>query len=660
MRKLTLGWRLGLSFGVLILLTCLLGGLAVWRINLAATSATDVSTKRAPEVQVAHIVDTTAWETRFNIRSYASTGEAEYLRKGRRTLATLKEHLKAADDLATKFPDLVALDKGEAEALDKTTEYEALVDKVEAEYKNLAVQEAAFDDAGKRFMQACQGLRIAQRQHINGELEQWAAQATGKVLDEKAATARGTLDEKAATATGKGLKEKIDLAMLQDRGMKMGMVEDLIDVGNTIQIKNFKALHAGDLEALRDVLKDFVTLERTAANLSPLLLTQESNVQMGKIREAAEDYKTAMEKVLKSRLAITEHTKSLFTAGQAVTGKASEMADDGMQAIEKAATEVAGGLTLTSVILLVGLVIALIVGVLVAWLSTRAITGPIREGVNALASAASEISATVSQLASNASEAAAAVAETTTTVDEVRQTSQVAADKAKAVADSAQGSSLAAEMGRKATDQTVQGLNLIREQMSSIGESITRLSEQSQAVGDIVSTVTDLAEQSNLLAVNASIEAAKAGDMGKGFAVVAQEIRNLAEQSKDSTKQVRAILTEVQKATGKAVQAAEQGGKSVADGGRQADEAGQAIGTLTATVQEATRAAVQIAASSQQQLTGMEQVGRAMENIKQATTQNAAGARQLATAAHSLQEIGARLKALVDVDGSMALTPAGK
>jgi methyl-accepting chemotaxis protein len=169
-----------------------------------------------------------------------------------------------------------------------------------------------------------------------------------------------------------------------------------------------------------------------------------------------------------------------------------------------------------------------------------------------------------------------------------------------------------------------------------------------------------LAEQSNLLAVNASIEAAKAGDMGKGFAVVAQEIRNLAEQSKDSTKQVRSILTDVQKATSKAVLSAEQGSMGVADGGRQADEAGQAIRSLTTTVQEATRAAVQIAASSQQQLAGMEQVGRAMENIKQATSQNAEGARQLATAARSLQDVGARLKALVDSDHGAAPASAGR
>ena len=160
--------------------------------------------------------------------------------------------------------------------------------------------------------------------------------------------------------------------------------------------------------------------------------------------------------------------------------------------------------------------------------------------------------------------------------------------------------------------------------------------------------------------MNASIEAAKAGEAGKGFAVVAQEIRNLAEQSKDSTKQVRAILTEVQKATGKAVVASEQGVKIVADGSQQADEAGQAIASLTSTVQDSTRAAVQIAASSQQQLIGMEQVGRAMENIKNATAQNAEGARQLGTAAHNLQEIGARLKALISSDNNGGVEPRRK
>ena len=99
--------------------------------------------------------------------------------------------------------------------------------------------------------------------------------------------------------------------------------------------------------------------------------------------------------------------------------------------------------------------------------------------------------------------------------------------------------------------------------MTFIADSIVRLSEQSIAIGEIISSVGDLASQSNLLAVNASIEAAKAGEHGKGFAVVAQEVRSLAEQSKESTEQIRRILNDIQKAISSAVMATEQGGKTV-------------------------------------------------------------------------------------------------
>jgi methyl-accepting chemotaxis protein len=637
MKKMTLGWRLGASFGALILLTGVVGGIAIWRISMAAMRAVNVSTKRGPEVQISQIVGLAAWETRYNIRSYALSGDEEYLRTGRRLLAMLKDHLKTAGELAVKFPDLTALKNGKTEAVAKINDYEALVDKMEVEYKNGVQLDASLDAAGKRFMDTAQALRHAEQRLLNADLTEW--DGLGKMQEPNG---------KEALSTGKEPTAKVDLSTMQDRLTRMCAIDDMIDASNAIQINNFKAGRDGNMDAMNSVLKEFVTLDKIIAGLAPLV-QQENIAQLGIIQKAAEDYKSAMEKDLRSQLAIREYTKNVSSLGQSVTNKAAEVANAGVQAIGRDATYVAEGLGLTDAIVQMGLVAALLAGVMIAWLCTRAITVPIREGVNALAATASEISTTISQLASNASETAAAVAETTTTVDEVRQTAQVAADKAKAVADSAQGAVVAAEKGRKATDQTVLGLNVIRDQMSCISESITRLNEQSQTVGDIVGTVADLAEQSNLLAVNASIEAAKAGEHGRGFGVVAQEIRNLAEQSKDSTKQVRAILSEVQKATGVAVMAAAQGSSGVADGSKQADEAGQAIRTLSSTVQEATRAALQIAASSQQQLVGMEQVGRAMENIKTATSQNAEGAQQLASAAHNLRDIGTRLKELVDV-----------
>jgi methyl-accepting chemotaxis protein len=182
--------------------------------------------------------------------------------------------------------------------------------------------------------------------------------------------------------------------------------------------------------------------------------------------------------------------------------------------------------------------------------------------------------------------------------------------------------------------------------MEAIAESIVRLSEQGQTIGQIIATVEDLAAQSNLLAVNAAIEAAKAGEHGKGFGVVAQEVKSLAEQSRQATDRVRTILGDIQKATTAAVMATEQGGKAVEAGGAQTELAGESIATLAGSVTEAAQAATQIAASSQQQLVGLAQVAGAMENIKQASTQNVASAKQLEVAARNLNDLGQRLKHL--------------
>ena len=278
----------------------------------------------------------------------------------------------------------------------------------------------------------------------------------------------------------------------------------------------------------------------------------------------------------------------------------------------------------------------------------REVNSEISAGVNVLSSSATEISTSTSQLASSAGETASAVSQTTATVEEIRQTAQVTSQKARSVAEAAQNAVQISESGRRATTETTAGMQRIREQMEVIGEGMMRLSEQSQAIGQIIASVDDLAQQSNLLAVNASIEAAKAGEQGKGFAVVASEVKSLADQSKQATMQVRAILTDIQKATGAAVLATEQGSKAVETGVLQSQQAGEAILLLSDSVEDAAQSATQIAATSQQQLVGMDQVAQAMESIKQASSQNVGGARQLEDAARGLMELGNRLKSQVE------------
>ena len=291
--------------------------------------------------------------------------------------------------------------------------------------------------------------------------------------------------------------------------------------------------------------------------------------------------------------------------------------------------------------------LTLVSGIVIAWGLTRSITSPLRQTIGTLASACSEILASTTQQAAGTAEEATAVQETSTTVDEVRQTVQVSAQKAKAVADAAQKTAQVSQDGRRAVEESVKGMQEAKARMEAIADKILGLSERGQAIGEIIAAVSDLSEQSNLLAVNAAIEAAKAGEAGKGFAVVAAEVKSLAEQSKQATSQVRGILQEIQRATQGAVMAAEQGVKASEAGETVARQAGEAIHILAQSVGEAANAAQQILASAQQQVTGMDQVASAIQNIRQASTQNMASTRQVERAAQDLNALAQRLGVLV-------------
>ena len=269
------------------------------------------------------------------------------------------------------------------------------------------------------------------------------------------------------------------------------------------------------------------------------------------------------------------------------------------------------------------------------------------DSVSMLASATQEIATSIAEQASSATEAASAVAETSTSVEEVKQTAVVSNQKSQMVSEVAQESVQISEQGTEAAEAVIEGMEHIQEQMSLIADRIVQLSEQSQAIGEIITTVNGLADQSNLLAVNAAIEAVKAGEQGKGFGVVAQEVRSLAEQSKQATTQVRTILNDIQKAVSAAVMATEQGSKAVAAGQTQVNQAGASIQSLFESVQESAQAATQIAASSQQQLVGLDQVAAAMGSIKQASEQNMDSSRQLDSAAQNLNDLGVKLQELV-------------
>ena len=165
-----------------------------------------------------------------------------------------------------------------------------------------------------------------------------------------------------------------------------------------------------------------------------------------------------------------------------------------------------------------------------------------------------------------------------------------------------------ARTGQSAVQETIESMAMIKERVEGIAENILALSDQTQQIGEIIATVNEIASQSNMLALNASVEAARAGEHGKGFAVVAMEVRNLAEQSRQATAQVKAILSEIQKATNSTVMATEEGTKGVERGVQLAAQAREAIEQLAAVINESAQIATQVVAGGRQQQTGVEQI----------------------------------------------------
>ena len=393
-----------------------------------------------------------------------------------------------------------------------------------------------------------------------------------------------------------------------------------------------------DIDSLQNLTSGNPDLQRRLADLRPLidqkmsLLNEQQDVRREKGFEAAaaivqtDEGQGLMEKIFEILVGMRAAEKQLL--------------DQRRAAVDKAARN-------TKQTIVFGILFGVIFLGLAGFFITRSITRPVVETVNNLSSSTSEISASVSQLASSTAETSTSVSETSATAEEIKQTAQVAAQKAKYVSDTARQAEQIAKEGRKAVEVTIESMTSIKAQMESIGQSIMKLSEQGQAIGEIIAVVDDIADQTNLLAVNAAIEAAKADEHGKGFAVVAQEIRSLAEQSKQATTRVRTILNDVRKATSEAVLVTEQGNKKVDAGVNQSQKAGESIQALTNSVTEAAQAGMQITASSQQQMAGTDQVAAAMENIKQATSQNAASTKQLESTVRSLVELGHKLKEMV-------------
>lgn len=271
----------------------------------------------------------------------------------------------------------------------------------------------------------------------------------------------------------------------------------------------------------------------------------------------------------------------------------------------------------------------------------------VTEAVSATASASSQISSSSEEMAAGAQEQSAqageiasAVQQMTSTILETTKNASQANQEAKSAGD------MAAE-GGKVVQDTVNGMNRIAEVVSKAADTVKDLGKSSDKIGEIIQVIDDIADQTNLLALNAAIEAARAGEQGRGFAVVADEVRKLAERTTKATKEIASMISSIQKETGGAVESMEEGTAEVEKGRELANQAGEALRKIIESSKSVVDVINQVASASEEQSSAAEQISQNIEAISSVTQQSAAGTQQIARAAEDLNRLTDNLQNLI-------------
>src|SRR5579884_3760528 len=264
-----------------------------------------------------------------------------------------------------------------------------------------------------------------------------------------------------------------------------------------------------------------------------------------------------------------------------------------------------------------------------------------------VASASEEISTTATQMAQGsevqrdqASQVATAMQEMSSTVQQVSENSNKAADAARQAAETAR-------QGGKVVQDTLAKMQAISESVSGTSKKIVELGKSSDQIGRIIGVIDDIADQTNLLALNAAIEAARAGEQGRGFAVVADEVRKLAERTTKATKEIGDMIRQIQHDTKGAVASMEDGTQKVASGVNLVNKTGEALAKIAEMVTQTSDMIRQIAVAAEEQSVATQHIASDLENVAKVSKESAGGATESAKASHDLSLLASELQSIV-------------
>jgi methyl-accepting chemotaxis protein len=267
--------------------------------------------------------------------------------------------------------------------------------------------------------------------------------------------------------------------------------------------------------------------------------------------------------------------------------------------------------------------------------------------ITAAGSASDEIASSMQEMAAGSEEQSQQTTEVAGAVEEMTKTILETTKNAETATEASKDYGNIAKEGGVVVRETVEGMNKIAEVVKQSADTVQALGKSSDEIGEIIQVIDDIADQTNLLALNAAIEAARAGEQGRGFAVVADEVRKLAERTTKATKEIAAMIKRIQKDTEGAVESMEKGTVEVERGRQLADKAGTSLTQIISGADKVVNIVSQVAAASEEQSAASEQISKNVEAINNVTQQNSAALQQVAKATEDLDRLTEDLRKLV-------------